>query len=130
MKMIKSLLLLLGLANMVVYAQTAYYGQPATLTGKVLIIKSLDTETYKNFKYPAIALNQSLIVDAVVVDDIDDGRVTTKLLQLIDNNERRYNRYFKSNGRNITVYCEDLFREHTIHHNTKVLCVVKDITWH
>lgn len=110
------------------YAKTISYGEPVVLEGKILIIKSLDDEQFKDAKYPAIRLNKQITVNGNN-DEINQGEIKTKLLQLVDVNHARYNKYYKYNGRDITVYCEELFRSHTIHHNTKVLCVVDNIKW-
>lgn len=130
MKNFQLLILYLIVSNITVYAQSAYYNQPITLKGKILIIKSLDDEQYSNAKYPAITLNEQLIVDSNNPnDDINQGQVKTKLLQLIDFDKNRYQKYYNADGRNVTVYCSELFRSHTVHHNTKVLCVVENIRW-
>lgn len=119
--MIKYILPLL-LAPGCVFAQTFQYEQPAALKGKVLIIKSLHPNPdFRGEKQPAIALSQPVVVDG------EDGRVETKLIQLMDNNSKRYSKLLKSNGASIYVECESLFREHTGHHTTKVLCVVDDV---
>lgn len=110
------------------YAKTISYGEPVVLEGKILIIKSLDDEQFKDAKYPAIRLNKQITVNGNN-DEINQGEIKTKLLQLVDVNHARYNKYYKYNGRDITVYCEELFHSHTIHHNTKVLCVVDNIKW-
>lgn len=110
------------------YAQTVPYGEPVVLEGEILIIKSLDDEEFKDAKYPAITLNKQIIVNGNN-DDINVGGVKTKLLQLVDGNITRHKSYYKYNGRGIIVYCKELFHSHTIHHNTKVLCVVDNIKW-
>lgn len=70
-------------------AQTAYYGEPAMISGKLLKIKSLhpNQEEFGGNQI-AVALNQQLNVDG------EDGLVKTKLIQLVDS-DPRYSSLFK-----------------------------------
>ena len=105
-------------------AQTAYYGEPTTISGKLLKIKSLHPNQ-KEFggNQIAVALNQQLNVDG------EEGLVKTKLIQLVDNDMKRYNQYFKNEHKTITVKCSELFRAETAHHTTKVLCFVDSVRY-
>lgn len=114
-------MLMLGLTTTFAQAvQTFYYEQPATLTGKILVIKSL------HFNQEDFGGNQiAIALDRQVHVDGEEGLVKTKLIQLVDTNEKRYQQYFRSNNKRITVKCNSLFRAHTAHHSTKVLCMVE-----
>lgn len=116
--------MILTMASGFSFANEFYYGKPARLEGKVQIIKSLhpNQEVFGGNQI-AIALNHSISVDG------DDGLIKTKLIQLVDENNTRYNRYFKSNYKEIIVDCSELFRGHTAHHTTKVLCVVESVKY-
>ena len=118
------LVLALVLVPLSSFAQPYLYDQPAKISGKILIIKSLhpNPEFYGE-KQPAVSLAQQIIVDG------DEGRVQTKLIQLIDNDTKRYGRLLKSNGLPVSVNCKSLFRAMTGHHTTKVLCDVDSITF-
>ena len=105
-------------------AQTAYYGEPTTISGKLLKIKCLHPNQ-KEFggNQIAVALNQQLNVDG------EEGLVKTKLIQLVDSHDQRYNQLFKNEHKAITVKCSALFRAETAHHTTKVLCFVDSIQY-
>ena len=105
-------------------AQTVYYGEPTTISGKLLKIKSLHPNQ-KEFggNQIAVALNQQLNVDG------EEGLVKTKLIQLVDTDMKRYNQYFKNEHKAITVKCSELFRAETAHHTTKVLCFVDSVKY-
>ena len=104
-------------------AQTAYYGEPTTISGKLLKIKSLhpNQEEFGGNQI-AVALNQQLNVDG------EDGLVKTKLIQLVDSNPR-YASLFKKEGKAVQIRCSELFRGHTAHHTTKVLCDVDSVKY-
>lgn len=104
-------------------AQTFYYDQPATITGKLLRIKSLhpNQEAFGGNQI-ALALDQQVNVDG------EEGLVKTKLIQLVDN-EPRYSSLFKKEGKSVKIKCKELFRSHTGHHTTKVLCVVDSVRY-
>lgn len=106
------------------HAQTFYYGEPATISGKLLRIKSLhpNQEAFGGNQI-AVALNQQINVDG------EEGLVKTKLIQLVDYKNNRYQSLFKNEGKQVQVKCEELFRGHTAHHTTKVLCVVDSISY-
>lgn len=103
-------------------AQTFYYDKPAVLHGKLLKIKSLhpNQEMFSGNQI-AVALNQIVNVDGA------DGLVKTKLIQLVDMNKSRYSMLFKKEGKPVIIECKELFRGHTAHHTTKVLCVVNAV---
>jgi len=103
-------------------AQTFYYDRPAVLHGKLLKIKSLhpNQEVFGGNQI-ALALDQIIKVDG------RDGLVKTKLIQLVDMNASRYSMLVKKEATPVTIACEELFRGHTAHHTTKVLCVVKAV---
>ena len=75
----------LALVPMFCQAQTFYYGEPATISGKLLRIKSLhpNQETFGGNQI-AVTLNQQINVDG------EDGLVKTKLIQLVDFKNTRY----------------------------------------
>ncbi|TWV80938.1 hypothetical protein [Moraxella sp. VT-16-12] len=100
----------------------AHLGEPAVLTGKIMMIKSLiDEPPYNESNYPAITLDKTLTVTGY--DDFDEYKhINTKLIQLADNNSGI--QYSRSNGKRIRVKCSELFGEHSAWHNTKVLCLV------
>ena len=104
-------------------AQTFYYDQPATITGKLLRIKSLhpNQEAFGGNQI-ALALDQQVNVDG------EEGLVKTKLIQLVDN-DPRYSSLFKKEGKSVKIKCKELFRSHTGHHTTKVLCVVDSLRY-
>ena len=104
-------------------AQTFYYDQPATISGKLLRIKSLhpNQEVFGGNQI-ALALDQQINVDGT------EGLVKTKLIQLVDN-DPRYSSLFKKEGQSVKIKCSELFRSHTAHHTTKVLCVVKSVVY-
>ncbi|WP_180178644.1 DUF4431 domain-containing protein [Acinetobacter sp. YH01005] len=104
-------------------AQTFYYDQPATISGKLLRIKSLhpNQEVFGGNQI-ALALDQQINVDGT------EGLVKTKLIQLVDN-DPRYSSLFKKEGKSVQIKCSELFRSHTAHHTTKVLCVVKSVDY-
>jgi hypothetical protein len=106
------------------HAQTFYYGKPATISGKLLKIKSLhpNQETFGGNQI-ALALDQQINVDG------EEGLEKTKLIQLVDSNMQRYKQYFKKEGKAIDVKCSELFRAETAHHTTKVLCFVDSIKY-
>ena len=118
----KLLMALLIFVSMLSQAQTFYYDEPAIITGKLLRIKSLhpNQEVFGGNQI-ALALDQIIKVDG------RDGLVKTKLIQLVDMNASRYSMLFKKEGTPVTIACEELFRGHTAHHTTKVLCVVKAV---
>ena len=104
-------------------AQTFYYDQPATITGKLLRIKSLhpNQEAFGGNQI-ALALAQQINVDG------EEGLVKTKLVQLVDS-DPRYSSLFKQEGKSVQIKCSELFRSHTAHHTTKVLCVVDSVRY-
>lgn len=104
-------------------AQTFYYDQPATISGKLLRIKSLhpNQEVFGGNQI-ALALDQQINVDGT------EGLVKTKLIQLVDS-DPRYSSLFKNEGKSVKIKCSELFRSHTAHHSTKVLCVVDSIKY-
>lgn len=106
------------------HAQTFYYGKPATISGKLLKIKSLhpNQETFGGNQI-ALALDQQINVDG------EEGLEKTKLIQLVDSNMQRYNQYFKKEGKAIDVKCSELFHAETAHHTTKVLCFVDSVKY-
>ncbi|MEG0344381.1 MAG: hypothetical protein RR633_19515, partial [Acinetobacter sp.] len=88
------------LLPMWVQAQRADYGKPATISGKLLKIKSLHPNpTFSDEIQIAVVLNQQINVDG------EEGLVKTKLIQLVDTNMQRYNQYFKKEGKAIDVKC-------------------------
>ncbi|MEG2445270.1 MAG: DUF4431 domain-containing protein [Acinetobacter sp.] len=105
-------------------AQTFYYDQPATISGKLLRIKSLhpNQEVFGGNQI-ALALDQQINVDGT------EGLVKTKLIQLVDYNDARYTSLFKKEGKSAKIKCSELFRSHTAHHSTKVLCVVDSVQY-
>ena len=115
---------MLALIPMLSQAQTFYYGKPATLTGKLLKIKSLhpNQEAFGGNQI-ALALDQQVNVDG------DEGLVKTKLIQLVDYDDARYSSLFKKEGKSVQIKCSELFRSHTGHHTTKVLCVVDSVRY-
>ena len=104
-------------------AQTSYYDQPATISGKLLRIKSLhpNQEVFGGNQI-ALALDQQINVDGT------EGLVKTKLIQLVDS-DPRYSSLFKNEGKSAKIKCSELFRSHTAHHSTKVLCVVDSVQY-
>lgn len=119
----KLLIATLALMPILSQAQTFYYGQPATLTGKLLRIKNLhpNQEAFGGNQI-ALALDQQVNVNG------EEGLVKTKLIQLVDN-DPRYSSLFKKEGKSVKIKCSELFRSHTAHHTTKVLCVVKSVDY-
>lgn len=105
-------------------AQNFYYDQPATISGKLLRIKSLhpNQEVFGGNQI-ALALDQQINVDGT------EGLVKTKLIQLVDYNDARYTSLFKKEGKPVQIKCSELFRSHTAHHSTKVLCVVDSVQY-
>ena len=71
----------------------------------------------------AETLNQQINVDG------EEGLVKTKLIQLVDVNESQNKSFFKNEGTSVQIKCKELFRSHTAHHTTKVLCVVGSVTY-
>lgn len=121
--MTKCLIALLTLMPVVSQAQTFYYDQPATLTGKLLRIKSLHpNQQVFGGNQIALALDQRINVDG------EEGLVRTKLIQLVDS-DPRYSSLFKKEGKSVQIKCSELFRSHTGHHTTKVLCVVNSVKY-
>lgn len=104
-------------------AQTFYYGEPAIISGKLLRIKSLhpNQEVFAGNQI-ALALDQQINVDG------EEGLVKTKLIQLVDS-DPRYSSLFKKEGKQTQIKCKELFRSHTGHHTTKVLCVMDSIRY-
>lgn len=103
-------------------AETFYYDKPAVLDGQLLKIKSLHPNQ------EAFGGNQIAIsLDRVINVDGNEGLVKTKLIQLVDVDAKRYTGLFNKDGKPVNVVCDELFRAHTAHHTTKVLCVVKSI---
>ena len=119
-KLLLSLLLLVPTFSQ---AQTFYYGEPATISGKLMKIKSLhpNQEDFGGNQI-AVTLNQQISVDG------EEGLVKTKLIQLVDN-DPRYSALFKKEGKAVNIKCSELFRGHTAHHTTKVLCVVDSVKY-
>ena len=121
--MSKYLIALLTLMPVVSQAQTFYYDEPATLTGKILRIKSLHpNQQVFGGNQIALALDQQINVDG------EDGLVKTKLIQLVDS-DPRYSSLFRKEGKSVEIKCSELFRSHTGHHTTKVLCVVNSVKY-
>ncbi|MDH1802448.1 DUF4431 domain-containing protein [Acinetobacter johnsonii] len=119
----KLLITVLALMPILSQAQTFYYDQPAILTGKLLRIKSLHPNQ------EAFGGNQiALALDRQVNVDGEEGLVKTKLIQLVDN-DPRYSSLFKKEGKSVKIKCSELFRSHTAHHTTKVLCIVKSVDY-
>ena len=119
----KLLIAVLALMPILSQAQTFYYDQPAIITGKLLRIKSLhpNQEVFGGNQI-ALALDRQVNVDG------EEGLVKTKLIQLVDN-DPRYSSLFKKEGKSVKIKCSELFRSHTAHHTTKVLCVVKSVDY-
>ncbi len=115
---------LLIFVSMFSQAQTFYYDEPAIITGKLLRIKSLhpNQEVFGGNQI-ALTLDQQINVDG------DEGLVKTKLIQLLDYDDARYSSLFKKEGKSVEIKCSELFRSHTAHHTTKVLCVVKSVDY-
>lgn len=111
-------------APMYSQAQNFYYDKPAILNGKLLKIKSLhpNQEVFGGNQI-ALALDQQINVDG------DEGLVKTKLIQLVDYDDARYSSLFKKEGKSVQIKCSELFRSHTAHHTTKVLCVVGSVNY-
>ena len=120
----KILISMLMVMPILSHAQTFYYGKPATISGKLLKIKSLhpNQDTFGGNQI-ALALDQQINVDG------EEGLEKTKLIQLVDSNMQRYNQYFKKEGKAIDVKCSELFRAETAHHTTKVLCFVDSVKY-
>jgi hypothetical protein len=120
----KLLMALLIFVPMFSQAQTFYYDEPAIITGKLLRIKSLhpNQEVFGGNQI-ALTLDQQINVDGT------EGLVKTKLIQLVDYNDARYTSLFKKEGKSVEIKCSELFRSHTAHHTTKVLCVVKSVDY-
>ena len=120
----KLLMALLIFVPMFSQAQTFYYDEPAIITGKLLRIKSLhpNQEVFGGNQI-ALTLDQQINVDG------DEGLVKTKLIQLLDYDDARYSSLFKKEGKSVEIKCSELFRSHTAHHTTKVLCVVKSVDY-
>ncbi|MDH0836837.1 DUF4431 domain-containing protein [Acinetobacter johnsonii] len=120
----KLLMALLIFVSMFSQAQTFYYDEPAIITGKLLRIKSLhpNQEVFGGNQI-ALTLDQQINVDG------DEGLVKTKLIQLLDYDDARYSSLFKKEGKSVEIKCSELFRSHTAHHTTKVLCVVKSVDY-
>ncbi|OOW11995.1 DUF4431 domain-containing protein [Acinetobacter sp. MF4640] len=120
----KLLMALLIFVPMFSQAQTFYYDEPAIITGKLLRIKSLhpNQEVFGGNQI-ALTLDQQINVDGT------EGLVKTKLIQLVDYNHARYTSLFKKEGKSVEIKCSELFRSHTAHHTTKVLCVVKSVDY-
>lgn len=120
----KLLIAVLALMPILSQAQTFYYDEPAIITGKLLRIKSLhpNQEVFGGNQI-ALTLDQQINVDG------DEGLVKTKLIQLVDYNNARYTSLFKSEGKSAKIKCSELFRSHTAHHSTKVLCVVDSVQY-
>lgn len=106
-----------------VQAQTFYYGEPATISGKLLKIKSLhpNQEEFGGNQI-ALALDQQINVDG------EEGLVKTKLIQLVELGPSD-DSLFKREGKAVKIRCNELFRGHTAHHTTKVLCIVKSVKY-
>lgn len=119
----KLLMALLLCAPMLSQAQTFYYDEPATISGKLLRIKSLhpNQEMFGGNQI-ALSLDRKINVDGA------EGLVKTKLIQLVDS-DPRYTSLFKNEGKSVEIKCSELFRSHTAHHTTKVLCVVKSVDY-
>ena len=49
-------------------------------------------------------------------------------MQLVDG-DPRYSALFKQEGKLVQIKCIELFRSHTGHHTTKVLCVVDSVRY-
>ena len=114
----------LALIPMLSQAQTFYYGEPATISGKLMKIKSLHPNQEKfGGNQIAVTLNQQINVDG------EEGLVKTKLIQLVDYKNSRYQSLFKNKGKSVQIKCQELFRSHTAHHSTKVLCVVGSVSY-
>ena len=115
---------LLIFVSMFSQAQAFYYDEPAIITGKLLRIKSLhpNQEMFGGNQI-ALALDQQINVDGA------EGLVKTKLIQLVDYNDARYTSLFKKEGKSVQIKCSELFRSHTAHHSTKVLCVVDSVQY-
>lgn len=92
--------------------------------GKLLRIKSLhpNQEAFGGHQI-AVTLDQQINVDG------RDGLVKTKLIQLVDFKNTRYQSFFKNEGKQVQIKCEELFRRHTAHHTTKVLCIVDSVSY-
>lgn len=120
----KIMIAILALTPLFSHAQTFYYGKPASISGKLLKIKSLhpNQETFGGNQI-ALALDERIDVDG------EEGLVKTKLIQLVDTNMQRYNQYFKKEGKALDVKCKELFRAETAHHTTKVLCFVDAVKY-
>lgn len=120
----KLLIAVLALMPILSQAQTFYYDEPAIITGKLLRIKSLhpNQEVFGGNQI-ALTLDQQINVDG------DEGLVKTKLIQLLDYDDARYSSLFKKEGKSVEIKCSELFRSHTAHHTTKVLCVVKSVDY-
>lgn len=120
----KLLIATLALIPILSQAQTFYYGEPATISGKLMKIKSLhpNQEEFGGNQI-AVTLNQQINVDG------EEGLVKTKLIQLVDLKDDRYKTLFKNEGKAVQIKCSELFRSHTAHHSTKVLCVVNSVSY-
>lgn len=117
------ILMLLGMP-VLSHSQTFYYGEPATISGKLLKIKSLHpNQKIFGGNQIALALDKQINVDG------EEGLVKTKLIQLVDSNSQRYNQFFKNEHKIIIVKCSELFRAETAHHTTKVLCFVDSVKY-
>lgn len=87
---------------------------PGFIDGKVLIIKS---------KHPSPAFNGEL-QPAIALDEeyVFDNRARTKLIQVLSNDNKLYDKLLNSNGKKVQVSCNEFFRAETAHHTTKILC--------
>ena len=101
--------------------------QTVVLKGKVQVLKGLE-DTYpgaENDRYPAISLNQSIIVNTM------DGKVTTRLLQLADLTGKNVipKSFYKNVGKPLTVTCKGFYHSDNAHHITKALCQVIKVSF-
>lgn len=106
---------------------TYHENQIAVLKGKIQVLKGLE-DTYpgaEHDRYPAISLNQSIIVDTM------DGKVTTRLLQLADLTGKNVipKSFYKNIGKPLTVTCKGFYHSDNAHHITKALCQVTKVSF-
>lgn len=108
-----------------------HYNVPVTLIGTVDMVRSRHPNPYfRGEKQPAILLDTPITVKRDIEDETTVTERNVRLIQtMTGGNPKLHDLLLRNIGRKIKINCTDLFHEMTGHHSTKVLCLIKSISF-
>lgn len=109
------------------FAQILDINRPAILHGKISSI----TSTKEDDEELGFSTGTQALIELDHVVLINESRhfTKTKIIQLVDHNNARYNNYFKNKNRPVIIECSEIFRAQSAWHRTEFLCITKSVTY-